>query len=130
MATRSTITAKTEANKYMSVYCHWDGYPSHNGRLLLENYNTLPVIMELLSFGDISSLGSKVHPDGGQPHSFDNPQNSVTVYYGRDRNEDDVAFNVYDKYEHVNKEEYNYLFEDGKWYVDGKLLTQELCEED
>ncbi len=23
-----------------SIYCHWDGYPSNNGKILLEHYNS------------------------------------------------------------------------------------------
>ena len=38
MATRSTIAMKTPEGKIRAIYCHWDGYPEHNGKMLLDNY--------------------------------------------------------------------------------------------
>ena len=41
MATRSSISIvseRTENGKGKTIYSHWDGYPSHNGRILLEHY--------------------------------------------------------------------------------------------
>ena len=40
MATRSAIAIKQEDGKVKSVYCHSDGYPEHNGKLLLNFYNS------------------------------------------------------------------------------------------
>lgn len=57
MATRSTIWYKDiDSNNYKGVYCHWGGYPSNNGKLLLENYNSLEKVKELVSLGFLSSL--------------------------------------------------------------------------
>lgn len=38
MGTRSAIVLKREDGKYQGIYCHWDGYPSNNGKILFENY--------------------------------------------------------------------------------------------
>lgn len=38
MSTRSMICQKTEEGAYECVYCHGDGYPEHNGQILLEYY--------------------------------------------------------------------------------------------
>lgn len=39
MATRSTISAKI-GDSIHSIYCHWDGYPSHHNPILTKHYNT------------------------------------------------------------------------------------------
>ena len=39
MGTRSAIAMKTE-DGIRSIYCHWDGYVDHNGRILKEFYST------------------------------------------------------------------------------------------
>ena len=40
MSTRSLIGYfDSESPEIKMVYCHWDGYPEHNGKLLLNHYN-------------------------------------------------------------------------------------------
>ena len=48
MATRSCIGIK-HGDVIKSVYCHWDGYLDHNGKILLENYKD-PFKVQLLIF--------------------------------------------------------------------------------
>ena len=60
MATRSTIGIKNDDNSIDIVYCHWDGYLEGVGRILKENYNTEDKIRELLSYGNVSSLGNSI----------------------------------------------------------------------
>jgi hypothetical protein len=119
MATRSTISIKTPEGKYHKIYCHWDGYPSNNGRILKEHYTDVDKINKLIDLGDISSLSENVEPTGD--HSYDNPQKGVVVAYGRDRGEDGVGFKVFDSLEELSKhsEEYDYVWDDG-W----KLLAR------
>lgn len=54
MATRSFIAVMT-TDGIKAVYCHWDGYPEHNGKILNENYNREDTL-KLMQFGDISVL--------------------------------------------------------------------------
>jgi len=35
-----------------SIYCHWDGYPSHMGKVLHQSYGTIDSVNELLDKGD------------------------------------------------------------------------------
>ena len=56
MATRSLIGIKLEDNIVKTIYCHWDGYPAHAGKLLVDNYSTPATITELMELGDLSSL--------------------------------------------------------------------------
>ena len=54
-----------------SIYCHWDGYPSHMGLVLHQNYGTVDLVNELLDKGDASLIElngeSKhyMHSEGG-----------------------------------------------------------------
>jgi hypothetical protein len=84
MSTRSFIAMETESG-YRAVYCHWDGYPSHNGRILHDHYSDPAKLTALLDLGSISSLGT----DLGQKHDFNNRGNdpAQTTFYGRDRGE-------------------------------------------
>src|SRR5690606_40611109 len=94
--------------------CHWDGYLSNNGAILLEHYNTAERVEKLLDLGDLSSLGQELSTD--EPHSYDNPADGVCIAYGRDRGETDMEARFEFSYQHMQKEHYNYIFKDGKWF--------------
>ena len=119
MATRSTIAVAHEDGSVSQIYCHYDGYLSHNGKLLVENYNSLLAAEFLISKGALSVLAERVTPDRDCIHSFDVAQNGVCVYYGRDRGETGtepkVFASVADYKLYGQREEYNYLFIDGEW---------------
>lgn len=139
MATRSTISIK-EINEfgneqYKTIYCHWDGYPTNNGAILLEHYTTADKVNELISLGDISSLRENVAPSETQEHSFDKPLNDVVIAYHRDRGEELSIDTAYTK-KGIKGQEYDYLFEDGVWKVRSSnkgnfvVLTRKRCELD
>jgi len=109
MSTRSTIAAKID-NGYVAVYCHHDGYPSYNGRILLTCYNTQEKIEELLKHGFMSSLDETI--DKCEFYHNESPSYAPT----------------YEQVVRGNRQEYNYLWENGQWYVDGEPLTLEMCE--
>jgi len=125
MGTRSSISLKLESGKIKTVYCHWDGYLSNNGVLLYENYTTYEKVDALLELGDISSLRKTIKCPAG--HSHDSPADDCTVFYGRDRGEKDVEFDIVDNFESVDKQEYNYLFKDGIWYVEYTKYENDDC---
>lgn len=133
MATRSTIAIEYPNGSVVQVYCHWDGYLDHNGKILFENYQDPAKVQRLIELGDISSLG----PDIGEKHEFDCPhkwgteeynqwmddKRKVTTFYGRDRGEDGTEARRYDSFADYRNngsfEEYNYILRaDGKWYVE------------
>ncbi len=58
MGTRSRIGVMHGSN-CKSVYCHWDGYLEHNGKLLLEHYDSSKA-NHLVALGDLSSLDKNV----------------------------------------------------------------------
>lgn len=129
MSTRCAI-AIADPDQLTAVYCHFDGYLSGVGKLLLEHWNTRALVRKLISMGDISSLGAGL----GTKHDFDRRrlpldvnefgQLSETTFYGRDRGEQDVGpemFDTADEYvEHMESRwcEFFYIFgTDDRWWV-------------
>lgn len=117
MATRSRIGVVQDDGTVRSIYCHWDGYPKYNGKVLLNHYD-LEKTERLVSLGDISSLDVRTEPFGD--HTFDNPEKGVVVAYGRDRGEKDVDAIVFNTWDDAHTEEFCYIMDrDGTWYVSG-----------
>jgi hypothetical protein len=118
MSTHSAIVEKTSTGQYRGIYCHWDGYPDGVGATLKEHYTDPNKVSALIDLGDISSLGENVAPSGKFDHSYGNPEEGVTVAYGRDRGEEGTETKVGATLEEVVHQidgEYIYLFENGKW---------------
>lgn len=121
MSTRSYIAKKIGEDKYLTIYCHSDGYLTYNGAMLLDHYNTPERVDALLSLGDISTLQEKLEPDPNLPHSFDykERQEGVTVAYGRDRGDTETEARVFSLAQLNNESnwtEYVYVFdENNKW---------------
>ena len=130
MGTRSRIGVM-HGDVCKSVYCHWDGYLEHNGRILQEYYNSSRA-NELVAMGDISSLGELI----GEKHPF-SPHTSAedkiaheaadaagwTTFYARDRGETGVEFATdFSFADFLNRvddsgAEYYYIMRDGVWYT-------------
>lgn len=110
-----------EDGSITSVYCHWDGYPSHNGVILEKNYQDPEKIKTLMSLGDLSSLEKKLVPEGNVVHTFDDPADGVCVFYGRDRKQNGtdcrVSANMKEFVEMSGWCDYCYIFEAGVWFV-------------
>lgn len=129
MSTRSSIAIKNLDGTVESVYCHWDGYLSHNGRILFENYKSESIVRELLSYGDISSLDAAI----GEVHG---PRvvRGVCTFYRRDHGQTDgVDKKVHasiDRWFEADDQEYMYIFDvsTGQWHMidpegSGDLIT-------
>lgn len=120
MATRSTIAVQHANGTVSQIYAHWDGYLEGNGLLLANYYNSLELAEQLVALGDISSLGERINPHG-DTHTFDTPEDDVTVYYGRDRGEHGIEPNTYANFSeyknHSQSEDYDYVFLNGEWFV-------------
>jgi len=128
MSTRATIIAKTETG-YKSIYLHFDGYISHTGKILFEHYQDPEKVNRLIGLGDISQIGERVEPIG--PHSYENPERGTTVAYIRDRGETGCEAREFKtaKEAEIKGTAYKYLFENGKWTVDGVDLKNAIEQE-
>ena len=120
MSTRSNIAIRNADGSVTSVYCHWDGYPTNNGKILLRSYKTPTKVARLVKGGAISSLRDSLFTR--KPHSFDKPAEGVTVSYSRDRNEDwdyckPTTYANEEEWRKGDLEEWGYLFKDGSWFV-------------
>ena len=130
MATRSSIGILNEDGTVTGIYCHWDGYVSHNGNILYQFYRDEAKVRELIGNGDLSILGRDI----GEKRPFDNPHKYMSaeyeafrdlyegqcLYYGRDRGEKGVEAKTYTNVADFidnRGEEYNYLFVSGTWFV-------------
>jgi hypothetical protein len=134
MATRSTIAIQNDDGTVTGIYCHWDGYLSHNGRILKENYNTEAKVRELIALGQLSGLGETI----GEKVDFYNAPDGQCIAYGRDRGEidsDAETFNTWTALLNLSGQEYNYLFVPGEgWRVEyyGRMgdLEEEMVREE
>lgn len=130
MGTRSTIAILRADGTVSQIYCHWDGYIDHNGRILFDHYNTAEKVEELIALGDLSSLGREIgvkHPFSpnydvpGDCDKWNDLYRMMCTAYGRDRGEAGTQPNRYrdlESYEtDANFEEYNYMFMHGEWAV-------------
>ena len=133
MGTRSTIALEYADGTVEQVYCHWDGYLEHNGKILAEHYSNPFILRDLIDLGDVSSL----RPTVGTKHAFsklevpmdgeayDKLYGEMTTFYGRDRGEDGVsakkfkdfadyrANHQYEEYEYILRSVYG----EAVWFV-------------
>jgi hypothetical protein len=65
MATRSRIGIELPDHTVVSVYCHWDGYVGHNGKILVQHYQERKDVQELIDGGSMSSLRTRETWGGG-----------------------------------------------------------------
>lgn len=128
MSTRSVI-GFIKDGFYYSIYCHHDGYLSHNGRILLECYTDFDKVERMVNGGSMSSLGATIKDNS---------------YYVRDKGEsfEDNGVCACNNDDEIKDWfincgiEYAYIFVNGiGWYYskDGEkytLLTQEEIEKE
>jgi hypothetical protein len=83
MATRSHIGVRNTDGTVDYIYCHWDGYPEHNGKILIDHYADMDKVNALMKLGNVSILG----PEIGEKHDFDSlvRDKNWCRAYGRDR---------------------------------------------
>ena len=124
MATRSTISKVNSNGSIESIYCHYDG--DLNGEILKNYYNTQEKVDELIALGSLSSLHKNIKPTLST-HSFNNQEKDVTVAYHRDRGEDLIIRRFINAVEYSlksNREQYNYIWMDGQWYLSIKQFRK------
>ena len=125
MATRSFIGKINKDDSITAVYCHFDGYPGHVGKILIDNYITEAQVDSLLAGGDMSSISNVLNE---------------CVFY-KDRGEKQTESRTYPAFELFFRAgrdswvEYFYLFNHdfwGCWDADGERvdLSQVIMREE
>ena len=110
MATRARIGIQLQDDSILSVYHHWDGYPTWLGRILETHYNTKEKVSELIDGGDMSSAwtncgwNNETRPETGAMYYSERGEicpprldESITDFIN-------------------NGEEFGYIFQDGAWF--------------
>ena len=120
MGTRSYIARQIGDDQYLTIFCHFNGFPEENGAMLVQHYNTPERVDALLALGDLYYLREKVAPAPGAPHNHDNAQPGVTIAYQRDEGCTgcDAAIKNLEDINDPGLEgiEYTYIFSlDGQW---------------
>jgi hypothetical protein len=113
MATRSYIGVRNLDSSVDYIYCHFDGYPEHNGKILTEHYSNINRVNELLNLGDLSVLGKFI----GEKNEFNDRVRDTCLAYGRDRGESNVSKKNtgYDKLITDQSVDYVYIFDGDYW---------------
>jgi hypothetical protein len=113
MATRSYIGVRNTDASVDYIYCHFDGYPEHNGAILTEYYSNINRVNELLNLGDLSVLGKFI----GEKQDFDKRVVGNCLAYGRDRGESNVSKKNtgYDELITDQSVDYVYVFDGDYW---------------
>jgi hypothetical protein len=90
------------------IYCHWDGYLEHNGKILFNHYVDPYKTRELIDMGSISSLCNTIE---------ETKQGAYHFWRGEELRVE--KFNDFQDYlAHHQYEEYEYILrKDGHWYV-------------
>lgn len=123
--TRSQVGKIDKKGKITSVYVHYDGYPDYMVPMV-KNYDKKGVD-QLVKLGKsgISYLDKNI----GKKQAFNNPTKGTTLFYGRDRGENNDMTTTWSNVADIKgyfKEvandsgaEYVYLYDerDGKWYM-------------
>ena len=111
MGTRSRIGLQLEG-QIISVYHHWDGYPSWLGVTLEKKFNTREKVSELIDGGDMSCCDSDSDWDLKECESH--------VQYYSLRGEDcppKISESITEYLDQTERTdgEYAYLFDNGEW---------------
>ncbi len=100
-------------------YVHFDAGTTKTGQLLHKCHNAGAKASYIAKSGGISYLTNVLVPESGTPHTFNNPQPAVSVFYPRDRNEK-RKIHVYStpaEYRDDLDVQYKYLWINKQWYV-------------
>ena len=123
MGHRAYVGYVTEDGRVRAIYVHW-ATPEWTIPMLLKHYHDFAKVKDLVNLGGCSGIGKEVFPREGASHSFDNPQDGVTIFYMRDRGDDpeNNSYKEYDSVANFSEERFDvfiesmYLFKDNKWF--------------
>ncbi len=116
MATRSHIGIKQSDGTIDYIYCHYNGYPDHNGSILVNHYQDIDKANQLLDLGDLSILAEEI----GEQQSFSDRsthRDNWCLAYGRDRGEKNIVKRntTFEDLLRDDNVSYLYVFDNDKW---------------
>ncbi len=102
-----------------SVYLHFEATVQQAGQILHKCYNKSAAAREIVKLGAVSYLSSSLFPKTGIPHTFNNPQSDVSVFYHRDRGEPlhKSSCRTVEEYRDLTSLQYVYLWINKEWHV-------------
>ena len=132
MGTRSRIGYELPDHSVVSVYCHWDGYVEHNGKILVEHYQNREDVIELIDGGSMSQLRTRgewnskaLRDENGEWISdaagylmYENDRDPQPLYHTERGEEISIEHTSFDEFVSGNLggEGYAYLFDlNGNW---------------
>ena len=117
MGTRSLIGKQLNDGSILGVYCHYDGYPEFNGRVLRDNFDTADKVAALIDGGDMSCTWTNA---GWNNETL--PETGPLYYTMRGETLENNAPKLYKDLneflcaaDHNYCAEYTYHFVDGEW---------------
>ena len=114
MGTRSRIGIQLSDDSILSVYHHWDGYPSWLGRILTTHYNSHEQAAELIDGGDMSCAWTDDCFRKSDGRMEKKAQYGPQYYSERGENCPPRLDNNSEEF-FSDGEEYSYIFRDGAW---------------
>jgi len=127
MGTRSRIGIEMPDHTVVSVYCHYDGYVEHNGKILVEHYRNREDVMELIDGGSMSHLRTRGTWDLNSPLrdengeyicdaagylKYENDREPQPLYHSERGDGEDPTHTSFDEFVSGNScEEFAYLFD-------------------
>ena len=111
MSTRSRIGIQLSDESILSVYHHWDGYPTWLGKVLNTHYSSKEKVAELIDGGDMSSCWSDSIWGDKLPEGEYAPE----YYSARGENCPPVLMSRNEYLIKDNNEEYAYIYHNGEW---------------
>ena len=134
MGTRSTIALEFADGTVEQVYCHWDGYLSNNGQILLNHYMDPFEVKALVGLGGFSSLKQTFGETADEAYTQRGEDLAINKYK-----------NIAEYFAVGQQEEYDYILRpvdgvavwfvrcyatDGEWVTLAEAFTmEEECEE-
>ena len=117
MGTRSRIGIQLKDNSVLSVYCHYDGYPEFNGRVLREHYNTSEKVADLINGGNMSCTWTNAGWNN-ETLTECGPLHYTSRGESLESNAPRYDESIFDFLEKENNEEYAYI-----WSVNNKWVA-------
>jgi len=102
MSNQATISIQVDDGTYKQITCRWNGLPAECGSILLKHFSTPESINELMDLGNLAEIANTTN---------------LSIYCIRDRDELTEVV-TYPEFEcDLTDCEYNYLFKNGKWFI-------------